>query len=199
MKKYKLIVCVISIILIISISLVIFLITNNKKIEIGNNDNNQILNMNSYEAKIEVTVVSNKNTNRYKMTQQYKKNEYSIQEIEEPENIRGVKMEYRNNTLSLSNTNLNLTKLYEDYKYISENNLFLNEFIDDFNNNSNSKKKENEDEIILTTDCRTQENKYQVKKKLTMDKKTNKPKKLEVQDINQNITVYILYNEISYK
>ena len=32
-----------------------------------------------------------------------------------------------------------------------------------------------------------------------IDKKTNKPKKLEVQDINQNITVYILYNEISYK
>lgn len=40
---------------------------NNKKIEIGNNDNNQILNMNSYKAEIEVTVVSNKNTNKYKM------------------------------------------------------------------------------------------------------------------------------------
>ena len=79
------------------------------------------------------------------------------------------------------------------------NNLFLNEFIDDFNNNSNSKHEENENEIILSTDCKTQENKYQVKKKLTIDKKTNKPKKLEVQDINQNITVYILYNEISYK
>ena len=169
------------------------------KIEIGNNDNNQILNMNSYKAKIEVTVVSNKNTNKYKMTQEYKKGEYCMQEVEEPENIRGVRIEYSNNTLSLKNTNMDLTNIYENYKYMAENNLFLNEFIDDFNNSSNSKHEENENEIILSTDCKTQENKYQVKKKLTIDKKTNKPKKLEVQDINQNITVYILYNEISYK
>ncbi len=197
MKKNTLIIFLIfAIILIFSI---IFFTTDNKKVEIGNNDNNQILNMNSYEAKIEVTVVSNKNTNKYKMIQQYKKGEYCIQEVEEPENIRGVRMEYSNNTLSIKNSNLNLTNIYENYKYIAENNLFLNEFIDDFNNNSNSKREENKDEIILTTDCRTQENKYQVKKKLIIDSKTNKPKKLEVQDINQNITVYILYNEISYK
>ena len=197
MKINKLIIFLIFAIL--KILLIIFLTTNNKKVETGNNDNNQILNMNSYEAKIEVTVVSNKNTNKYKMIQQYKKGEYCIQEVEEPENIRGVRMEYSNNTLSLKNSNLNLTNIYENYKYISENNLFLNEFIDDFNNNSNSKREDNNDEIILTTDCRTQENKYQVKKKLTIDRKTNKPKKLEVQDVNQNITVYILYNEISYK
>ena len=141
MKKNKLI--IFFILAIIIVFTIIFYLINNKKIEIGNNDNNQILNMNSYKAKIEVTVVSN--------------------------------------------------------KYMAENNLFLNEFIDDFNNSSNSKHEENENEIILSTDCKTQENKYQVKKKLTIDKKTNKPKKLEVQDINQNITVYILYNEISYK
>lgn len=68
-----------------------------------------------------------------------------------------------------------------------------------FNNSSNSKKEENENEIILSTIVKLKRIKYQVKKKLTVDKKTNKPKKLEVQDINQNITVYILYNEISYK
>ncbi len=197
MKKNKLIIFLIFTIIIIS--LIIFFAVNNKKIEIGNNDSNQILNMNSYKAKIEVTVVSNKNTNKYKMIQEYKNGEYCIQEIEEPENIRGVRIEYSNNTLTLKNSNLNLTNVYENYKYITENNLFLNEFIKDFSNNSNSKKEETEDEIILQTDCKTQENKYQIKKKLTIDKKTNKPKKLEVQDINQNITVYILYNEISYK
>ena len=199
MKKSKLIILIILLIILILIFLIIFLLTNNKNIETGNNDNNQILNMNSYEAKIEVTVISNKNTNKYKMIQQYKKDEYSIQEIEEPENIRGVRIEYMNNTLSIKNTNLNLTNIYENYKYIAENNLFLNEFIDDYKNNKNSKQEENENEIILTTDCKTQENKYQIKKKLIIDKDTGKPKKLEVQDINQNITVYILYNEISYK
>lgn len=197
MKKNKLI--IFSILAIIIVFIIIFFVMDNKKIEIGNNDNNQILNMNSYKAKIEVTVVSNKNTNKYKMTQEYKKGEYCVQEVEEPENIRGIRIEYSNNTLTLKNTNIDLTNIYENYKYMAENNLFLNEFIDDFNNNSNSKQEESENEIILSTDCKTQENKYQVKKKLIVDKKTNKPKKLEVQDINQNITVYILYNEISYK
>lgn len=198
MKKNKLIIFLIFAIIIISL-IIFFTVNNNKKIEIGNNDSNQILNMNSYKAKIEVTIVSNKNTNKYKMIQEYKNGEYCIQEIEEPENIRGVRIEYNNNTLTLKNSNLNLTNVYENYKYITENNLFLNEFIKDFNDNGNSKKEETEDEIILQTDCKTQENKYQIKKKLTIDKKTNKPKKLEVQDINQNITVYILYSEISYK
>lgn len=80
--------------------------------------------MNSYKAQIELTIISNKNTNKYKIIQEYKKDEYCIQEIMEPENIRGVKIEYSNNTLTLKNTSLNLTNVYENYKYIAENNLF---------------------------------------------------------------------------
>ena len=110
MKKNKLI--IFFILAIIIVFTIIFYLINNKKIEIGNNDNNQILNMNSYKAKIEVTVVSNKNTNKYKMTQEYKKGEYCMQEVEEPENIRGVRIEYSNNTLSLKNTNMDLTNIY---------------------------------------------------------------------------------------
>ena len=132
MKKNKFIIFLILAIIIVFI--IIFYVMNNKKIEIGNNDNNQILNMNSYKAEIEVTVVSNKNTNKYKMTQEYKKGEYCMQEVEEPENIRGVRIEYSNNTLTLKNTNMDLTNIYENYKYMAENNLFLNEFIDDFSN-----------------------------------------------------------------
>ena len=95
MKKNKLIIFFILAIIIVCI--IIFYVMNNKKIEIGNNDNNQILNMNSYKAEIEVTVVSNKNTNKYKMIQEYKKGEYCVQEVEEPENIRGVRIEYSQN------------------------------------------------------------------------------------------------------
>ncbi len=197
MKKNKLILIIAFIAIIISVF--IFLLNNNKKVESGNNDNNQILNINSYKAQIELTVTSNKNTNKYKIIQEYKKDEYCKQEIIEPENIRGVIIEYTNNTLTIKNTNLNLTNIYENYKYVAENNLFLNKFVEDFKNSENSSKEEPENEIILSTDCKTKENKYQVKKRLIVDKQTNKPIKLEVQDINQNITAYILYNEISYK
>ncbi len=185
------------IVCLILIFLLIFLRTYKNK-ENGNNNNN-ILNMSSYTAKIEVTIKSNKNTTQYIMSQEYKKGEYSKQIIEEPEQIYGLTMEYKNNNIKIENTRLNLSNIYEGYNYITENNLFLNEFIDDYNNSKEAMREENENEIILTTNCRNSENRYQTNKILTIDKQTNKPKKMEVQDVNKNTTVYILYNEISYK
>lgn len=186
------------IVCLILIFLLIFLRTYKNK-ENGNNNNNNILNMSSYTAKIEVTIKSNKNTTQYIMSQEYKKGEYSKQIIEEPEQIYGLTMEYKNNNIKIENTRLNLSNIYEGYNYITENNLFLNEFIDDYNNSKEAMREENENEIILTTNCRNSENRYQTNKILTIDKQTNKPKKMEVQDVNKNTTVYILYNEISYK
>ena len=185
------------IVCLILIFLLIFLRTYKNK-ENGNNNNN-ILNMSSYTAKIEVTIKSNKNTTKYIMSQEYKKGEYSKQIIEEPEQIYGLTMEYKNNNIKIENTRLNLSNIYEGYNYITENNLFLNEFIDDYNNSKEAMREENENEIILTTNCRNSENRYQTNKILTIDKQTNKPQKMEVQDVNKNTTVYILYNEISYK
>ena len=40
-------------------------------------------------------------------------------------------------------------------------------------------------------------NRYVYNKKLYIDKKTGKPIKLFIQDINKKIFVYILYNEIT--
>ena len=185
------------IVCLILIFLLIFLRTYKNK-ENGNNNNN-ILNMSSYTAKIEVTIKSNKNTTKYIMSKKKKKGEYSKQIIEEPEQIYGLTMEYKNNNIKIENTRLNLSNIYEGYNYITENNLFLNEFIDDYNNSKEAMREENENEIILTTNCRNSENRYQTNKILTIDKQTKKKKKMEVQDVNKNTTVYILYNEISYK
>lgn len=183
------------ILLIIIFTIIFFVFKNNKKIENGNNNNNQILNINSYEAKMEITVVSNKTRNKYKVEQKYVSPNLTKQIVEEPENIRGLTTTYDGNKLTIENTQLKLTTVYEDYKYLTENNLFLNEFINDYNANE-STKEEKDDKIILTVKCKNQDNKYQSIKKLYLDKKTNKPVQMEVQDINQNITVYILYNEI---
>lgn len=194
-NKFIFLIIIACLILIFSL---IFLKTYKNK-ENGNNNNNNILNMSSYTAKIEVTIKSNKNTTKYRMTQEYKKGEYSKQIIEEPEQIYGLTMEYKNNNIKIENTRLNLSNIYEGYNYITENNLFLNEFIEDYNSSKEAMREENDKEIILTTNCRNSENRYQSNKILTIDKQTNKPKKMEVQDVNKNTTVYILYNEISYK
>ena len=47
-----------------------------------------ILNMNSYKAKAEITINSNKNTNKYLITEQYTNQDNTYKkEILEPENI----------------------------------------------------------------------------------------------------------------
>ena len=197
MNKFS--IFLISFILLILILLIFYSKINKNEESGNNNNNNNILNMSSYKANIEVTIKSNKNTNKYKMLQEYKKGEYSKQIVEEPEQIYGLTVEYKDNNLKVENTKLNLTNIYENYNYITENNLFLNKFVEDYNNSDKREMEEKKDEIILYTNCRNSDNKYQANKILTIDKETNKPKKLEVQDINKNTTIYILYNEISYK
>lgn len=84
-------------------------------------------------------------------------------------------------------------KIYKDYSYIENNSLDLSSFIEDFKENSGSIYEK--EEIILETKVKNG-NKYKEQKKLYIDKKTLLPTKMEVQDINKNTLVYILYNKI---
>ena len=174
--------------------------TDYKFINNGNNISSQsaeenILNMNSYQAQIEVTVKSNKNTNIYLMNQEYKGPNECFQEVIEPQNIAGVKINYKEGRLLIENTKLNLQTIYENYPYIATNNLFLTSFVEEYKKSQNTKKKTEGEEIILEINS-NEKNKYKINKKLYINSKTGKPIKLEVQDITQNTSVYILYNEI---
>lgn len=189
----------------IGILLIIFIINFTRKdyknINIGNNISNKtlddveeyILNISSYKAKLEVTINSNKNTNKYILTQVHNKDE-DVQEIISPENIKGMKLLYKDNTLTIKNTMLDLQKVYNNYPYIESNNLWLNSFIEEYKISKN-KKIFNEDEniIILIEVGMDSKIKY---KELYLDKKTLKPTKLLLQDNNKKAIIYILYNEI---
>lgn len=185
--------------------LIIFIINFTRKdyknINIGNNISNKtlddveeyILNISSYKAKLEVTINSNKNTNKYILTQVHNKDE-DVQEIISPENIKGMKLLYKDNTLTIKNTMLDLQKVYNNYPYIESNNLWLNSFIEEYKISKN-KKIFNEDEniIILIEVGMDSKIKY---KELYLDKKTLKPTKLLLQNNNKKAIIYILYNEI---
>ena len=165
-----------------------------KNIKIGNNKNSQemvddILNMKTYEAIIEVEVNSNKNQNKYVLKQKYNEEE-SYQEVLEPSNIKGVKITRAEGNLKLENSNLNLTSIFENYSYLSENNLDLSCFINDYKSNNNSKYREDDNQIVMETNGN---NDY---KTLYINKKTGKPEKLEIVDANKKNTVYILYKEV---
>lgn len=199
MKNKKIIFITLVVILILVI-LIIFLLNKTNVKKIGNNSTSQeivdyILNISSYEAKIEVEVKSNKNTNKYILKQQYISPDVATQEVLEPSNISGIKIIKKGNDLKLENTSLNLSNIFENYEYLADNALDLSCFIEDYKESQNSNYEEKDNKIIMNVQTKN-ENKYRQSKKLYIDKSTGNPLKMEITDINQNITVYILYNEV---
>jgi hypothetical protein len=191
-------------IIIITIIAIFFIKTNYKSLRFGNNINNKsadqikkyILDIDSYELIADITVQSNKNTNSYIMKEKYvKDNNISMQEVLEPENIRGVKFIYDGISLKVENTNLNLSKIYENYQYIGESTITLIDFINDYSESDESTMLETNEEIILETKLKNG-NKYVSYKKLCINKSTMIPSRLEIEDITQKTIIYILYNEI---
>lgn len=202
-KLYILLIALI--IIAITIFLINFNKNNYKTSNYGNNITNidevekYILNISSYKATMEVTIKSNKNTNKYilKQTHKQQNEQYEdTQEVIEPENIKGLKIIYQNGTLEIKNIQLELTQIYSNYPYIEDNNLWLNSFINDYKNIEVQNKKiiEENDEIKITLE--TKNDKKIRYKELYLDKKTGKPTKLLLKDSNQNETIYILYTEI---
>lgn len=199
MKNKKIIFITLVVILILAI-LIIFLLNKTNVKKIGNNSTSQeivdyILNISSYEAKIEVEVKSNKNTNKYILKQQYISPDVATQEVLEPSNISGIKIIKKGNDLKLENTSLNLSNIFENYEYLADNALDLSCFIEDYKESQNSNYEGKDNKIIMNVQTKN-ENKYRQSKKLYIDKSTGNPLKMEITDINQNITVYILYNEV---
>ena len=88
--------------------------------------------------------------------------------------------------LKIENTKLNLKSIFEGYKEITENELDLITFINNYKNNEKSTMKNNKESIILETKNST----------LYINKKSGKPEKMEVRDTNKKVSIYILYREV---
>lgn len=185
--------------------LIIFFINFSKKdyknINIGNNNSNKtleevedyILNIHSFKATLEITIKSNKNTNKYIVSQTHSENE-DIQEVIEPENIKGVRLIHKGNSLKVENTSLKLEKIYDNYPYIESNSLWLNSFISEYKTSEARKILKQDENIIMQTEIKGDS---KIKhKQLFLDTKTLKPTKLSIQDNNKNEIIYILYNKI---
>ena len=179
----------------------IFIIFNYKNSKIGNTMLNKseeeiiknILEIKSYKANLDITIETNKNKTQYKVKQSLEK-EKAIQEVLEPENIAGVVTEYDGVNLKIRNNKLDLETTFQNYQYIVENRLWLDSFIEEYKTIENKKTSSNDNEIIL--EVRREDNIYNSNKKLYIDKKTGKPVKMTVEDINKKMLVYILYTEM---
>ena len=203
-KSKKFLIIVVGIAILLVIISIIFSKKSYETINIGNNNLNKtleevedyILNIKEYTATIEVTVNSNKNSNKYLIKQNHKEKN-DEQEVLEPDTIKGVKLIYKDSSLIVENSNLNLEKIYNNYPYIESNILWLNSFIEEYRNSEQRNITEKNEEIVMQ--IKRKKDKKIVTEELILDKKTLKPTKLSIMDNSKNVIVYILYNEIEIK
>ena len=203
-KSKKFLIIVVGIAILLVIISIIFSKKSYETINIGNNNLNKtleevedyILNIKEYTATIEVTVNSNKNSNKYLIKQSHKEKN-DEQEVLEPDTIKGVKLEYKDSSLKIENSNLNLKKIYNNYTYIESNILWLNSFIEEYRNSEQRNITEKNEEIVMQ--IKRKNDKKIATEELILDKKTLKPTKLSIMDNSKNVIVYILYNEIEIK
>ena len=195
-KKYWLILLIILIV----IGGIFFYKNRVKNSKTGNNKTSQeivdyILNISSYEVNITVSVTSNKNSNKYILKQAYQSPNQSIQEVIEPSNIAGVKIENDGTNLKIENSQLSLNTILENYSYLGDNCLDLYSFIEDYKQDEKATFEEKDTEIIMKASSNIQ-NIYIQEKILHIDKKTHNPTQMEIRDNKQKTTIYILYNEV---
>ena len=156
-------------------------------------------NMEKYQAELDVTVISNKTQNKYVIKQEVS-NDYCMQETIKGEPIEGVKIELNQNNLKISNTKLNLEKVYENYHNLLDHAMFLNSFVADYKDETNETNCfEENGEVIFEVKLNSNQNTYIKYKKFYVDAKTGKPKKLEIKDNTKKETICIIYNNIEFK
>ena len=186
-KKYW----IILLIMVFVVSGIFFYKNMVKNSKIGNNKTSQeivdnILNISSYEVNVTVNVTSNKNSNKYVLKQTYQNPNKSTQEVIEPSNIAGVKIENDGTSTKIENSQLDLTTILDNYNYLGDNCLDLYSFIEDYKKEEKSQFEETDTEIVMKTNNKT----------LHIDKKTHNPTQMEIKDNKQKTTIYILYNEV---
>lgn len=192
---------IIGIIFLFIIFFIIFKFFNYKNTKMGNNIVDKtlkeieeyILNINSYDAEIEVKVESNKNTNKYIIEQKYTSPKICNQKVIEPKNIEGLTVKYDGSNLEITNSKLSLNTIYENYTYLADNVLWLSDFIEKYKTNGGTITEENG---IIIMEVKLGNNKYSNCEKLYIDRNANKITKLVIEDENQKSRIYITYNKI---
>ena len=151
----------------------------------------------SYEANLTVVVNSNKNNNEYKMYQEVSSKSSKLV-VNNPQNVNGLCIELKENKLIISNEKTKMQKVYENYNNFVNESIFLNTFIEDYENNK-AEIEENEQEIIVKLEMKDNEDTYIKFKELYINKESEIPTKLIIKDNKQSIKMSIIYTDMKIK
>lgn len=144
----------------------------------------------NYEAEVETVVYSNKTERKYNMKQEVKEN-ISRCIIEDPKMI----IEKSKNIIKITNSVLNVEKVYENLSDITNNYFFLNTFSNDCMENG-FEMEERDGKIFIKTKLINNYNTYVKEKELEINRENLKPEKLVIKDNTQNLRVCIKYNNV---
>lgn len=195
MKKKIFIICMFFLCLILIIlGYKFFVPGNNKNIESETQLDEYILNINNYELEGNVTVYSNKNVNTYRL-KQLKNGDYQRQEIVNDNENYGLIIENEGSKITIKNTVLDLTSVFENYEEVAKNSIGLDSFIDDYRETNDSEITEEEQCYRIQVKVKDSQNKYAQNKCLWINKKSRKIEKFEVSDVNNNKTIFIEYTK----
>lgn len=177
--------------------------------KIGTKDS--IFNMDSYFAEFEITVISNKNTNTYKMKEWYKKEVGTKQEYLDSEGSKVNIITMKNKTVIKNETQKNILKM-DPYITSYTNLLSINTFLDIYNKSiekeccftAASYEKVNNINMIIDNTCKNINEckceymnivKNVSKIELKLDKNTGLPLTYIVYDNDKNECISIVYNK----
>lgn len=156
----------------------------------------KIANIKSYTCKAYMTVHNNKSSKKYILKHYFKSPNYYKLTVLYPENIKNKETIYKEDKILIRNVDLDdeykLTYNKKENKY-----LFAGDFIGNILENENLLIDYDKEYIILTTSIRGNDN-YFNKERLYVEKKTLKPFKLEILDIDKKIIFDIVYKDFKY-
>lgn len=108
-----------------------FIPGNNKSVKDVNELDQYILGIKDYSIEAKIIVNSNKNTNTY-LLKETNENGASTQEIISENTNIGVCLEYKDDVLTIKNTELGLPRIFADYKEIFNNPIDFKTFLEDY-------------------------------------------------------------------
>lgn len=170
-----------------------FIPGNNKSVKDVNELNEYILNIKNYNLEAKITVNSNKNTNTYLLKETNEKGNLVTEIVSESTN-NGIVCEYKNESLTIKNTELGLPRIFADYKELFSNPIDLNSFIEDYKVDDKKEIKTKDDYYIVSVKNRNLQNKYTTHKVMYFSRSKSRIERIEIKDINNNQTIIIEYS-----